>query len=101
MSLDILLYRYVVKNVCQASLASLPFVEINAKSILPVQLRIFVIDRRYSLVHELRVMVAVELHLNAAYTQHLTLKSVYEKSQYIMGGKLFSSRTVFELGQDL
>ena len=54
-----------------------------------------------SLVHELRVMVAVELHLNAAYTQHLTLKSVYEKSQYIMGGKLFSSRTVFELGQGL
>ena len=32
-----------------------------------------------SLVHELRVMVAVELHLNATYhAQHPALKSVYE-----------------------
>ena len=27
--------------------------------------------------------------------QHYTLKSVYEKRQYIMGGKLFSSRVMF------
>ena len=52
-----------------------------------------------SLVHELRVMAAAELHLNVTYAQHLTLKSVYKKSQYIMGGKLFSTRTLFELAQ--
>ena len=32
-----------------------------------------------SLVHEHRVMAAVELHVNATYTQHPALKSVYEK----------------------
>ena len=32
-----------------------------------------------SLAHKLRVVPAVELHLNAAYAQHLALKSVYEK----------------------
>ena len=54
-----------------------------------------------SLVHELKVMAAVELHVNATcYIQHTALKSVYEKSQSIMGGKLFSSyRIVFELAQ--
>ena len=56
-----------------------------------------------SLIHELRVMVAVELHVNAAYyAQHPELKSVYKNSQSVMGGKLFSSyRTVFELAQGL
>ena len=54
-----------------------------------------------SLVQELRVMAAAELHLSATHAQHLALKSVYEKSQYIMGGKLFSSRAVFELAQGL
>ena len=44
-----------------------------------------------SLVHKLRVMAAVELHLNATYAQNFALKSVYEKRQYTMGGKLFSS----------
>ena len=34
-----------------------------------------------SLVHELRVMAAVELHVSATYTQHPALKSVYKKSQ--------------------
>ena len=29
--------------------------------------------------HELRVMAAVELHLNATYAQHPTFKSAYEK----------------------
>ena len=48
-----------------------------------------------SLVHKLRVMAAVELHLNATYAQHLALKSVYEKRQ--VGGKLFSSKIKFEL----
>ena len=34
-----------------------------------------------SLVHELRVVAAVELHLNAPYyAQHPALKPVYEKS---------------------
>ena len=31
-----------------------------------------------SLVHELRMIAAVELHVNATYTQHPALKSVYE-----------------------
>ena len=43
-----------------------------------------------SLVHKVRVMAAVDLHLNATYAQHLALKSIYEKSKYVMGGKLFS-----------
>ena len=50
-----------------------------------------------SLVHKLRVMAAVELHLNATYAQHLALKSVYEKRHYVMGGKLFSSKVIFEV----
>ena len=56
-----------------------------------------------SLVHELREMAAVELHVNATYyARHPALKSVYEKSQSVMSGKLFSSyRTVFELAQGL
>ena len=36
--------------------------------------------RGKSLVHELRVMAAVELLVNAIYTQHPALKSVYEKN---------------------
>ena len=36
-----------------------------------------------SLVHKLRVMAAVELHLNATYAKHLALKSVFGKRQYI------------------
>ena len=32
------------------------------------------------LVHELRVMASVELHLNATHSQHPALKSVYEKA---------------------
>ena len=31
------------------------------------------------LAHKLRVMAAVELHLNVTYAQRLALKSVYEK----------------------
>ena len=41
--------------------------------------------------------VAVKLHLNATYAQHLALKSVYEKRHYVMGGKLFSSKVIFEV----
>ena len=54
-------------------------------------------------VDELRLMVAVELHVIATYcTQHPVMKSFYEKSQSVMGGKLFSShRIVFELAQGL
>ena len=56
-----------------------------------------------SLVHELRVMAAVELHVNAThYAQHPALKSAYGKIQPVTGGKLFSFyRTVFELAQGL
>ena len=55
------------------------------------------------LVHELIVIVANKPHLNTRYyAQHRALKSVYEKSQSLMGGKLFYSyRTVFELVQSL
>ena len=43
-----------------------------------------------SLVHEHTVMEAVELPLNSTYyTRHPALKSVYEKSQLALGGKLF------------
>ena len=49
-----------------------------------------------TLAHKLRVITAVKLQLNATYSQHLELKSVYEKRQYIMGGKLFSSKKMFE-----
>ena len=35
-----------------------------------------------SLAHKLRVMAAVEVHLNATNTLHLALKSGYEKRQY-------------------
>ena len=45
-----------------------------------------------SLVHELRVMAAVELHVNATYySQHPALKSVSGKSQSVVGGYLSSS----------
>ena len=60
-------------------------------------------DRNNTLEHELRVRTAVELHVNGAcYGQHPALKTVYGKSQPVIGGKLFSSyRTVFELAQGL
>ena len=49
------------------------------------------------LAHKRRVM-AVKLVLNATYAKHLALKSVYDdekrQARYIMGSKLFSSRTV-------
>ena len=55
------------------------------------------------MMHELRVMEAVEFHLIATYhVQHFAFKSVFQKSQSGMGGKLFSyHRTVFELRQGL
>ena len=47
-------------------------------------------------------MEVIELHINAIYyAQHPALKSVYGKSQSVIGGKLFSScRTVFELAHE-
>ena len=56
-----------------------------------------------SLAYELRAMAVVEVHVNATYgVQHPALKSVYVKSQSVIGGKLFSYyRTVFELAQGL
>ena len=51
------------------------------------------------MVHKLRVMVTVELHVNATYySQHPVLKSVYGKSQSVIGHKLFPPyRIAFEL----
>ena len=45
-------------------------------------------------------MAAVELHVNVTYyAQHPALKSVYGKSQSVIGSKLFSSyRTMFAQG---
>ena len=48
-----------------------------------------------------RVMAPVELNLNATYAQNSALKLVYEKSQYVMGGKLFSSYSTVQLAQGL
>ena len=55
------------------------------------------------MVHEPRIMEAVELHVNATYyVQYYALKSVDEKSQSLMGGKFFFFyRTLFELAQGL
>ena len=55
------------------------------------------------MVHERRVITTVELHVNATYyAQHPALKLVYEKSQSLVIGKLFSSyKTVLELAQGL
>ena len=46
-------------------------------------------------------MAPVELNLNATYAQNSALKLVYEKSQYVMGGKLFSSYSTVQLAQGL
>ena len=68
-----ILFRSVPNGNCLFSSASLSLEEDNSL-----------------VMHRLRVLAAVKLHLNAAYVQHLALKSVYEKSQKC--GKLFSSR---------
>ena len=51
--------------------------------------------------HELRVIAAVELHVNATYyAQHPAMKLVYGKNQSVIAGKSFPSnrnRTEFEL----
>ena len=52
-----------------------------------------------ALVHELSVMKSVEL---GTFKCNIWSTSIYEKRQYLIGGKLFSSnRTVFLLAQDL
>ena len=89
-----------MKIVCQASLPSfltrvslainISFRTPTAKWKLSVRLSIFVIGGREdnSLVHKLREMAVVELHVNATfYDQHPdALKSLYENSQSVMGG---------------
>ena len=40
--------------------------------------------------HELGVMAAADVHVNATYGKHPALKSVYGKSQPVTWGKLFS-----------
>ena len=45
-----------------------------------------------TLLHELRLMAAAVLHVKSTYyTRHPVFKLVFEKSQSLMGGKLFSS----------
>ena len=72
---------------CLYSLASLPLVG----------------EITHCCMKELRVMPAVKLHVNVTYyAQHSALKSIYGKSQSVIGGKSFSSyRTVFEPAQGL
>ena len=71
-------YVRICGNVCQASLPSF------------LLLAIICLDQCQ--------MVAVELQFYK-YAQHLALKSVYDKRQYIMGAKLFYSKAVFELAR--
>ena len=70
------LFTYVCSEKCQASLPSFnwqDFVYINVKWKMSVQLSIFVIGMvgDKSLVYKLRVMAAVELHLNATHAHIL------------------------------
>ena len=80
---------YFLNNVCQASLLSiLKLLSLviftfrlmpNGNCLLSSASLLLVADN--SLVHELRLVAAVELHLNATYyAQHPALKPVYEKS---------------------
>ena len=92
-------YVLVCKNVCQASLSS--FLLLAIFCLDQCQMKIACLASLSlvgdnSLAHKLTVMAAVKLHLNATYAQHLALKSIYEKRQCIMGGKLFSCRIMFE-----
>ena len=105
MSLDsLLMYWYVkiyVRLLCLCSYYWQYFVQINAKAngkrkLFNNSAPLSLVGGN-SLVHKLGVMAAVKLHLIATYTEHLALKSVYEKRQYIMRGKLFSSKIIFEL----
>ena len=49
--------------------------------------------------HDLREIAAVALHINATYyAQHPAMKSVYGKSQPVIGGKLF---TLYSIGNCL
>ena len=73
-------YVLICKNVCEDSLPS--FLLLVIFCLDPCQLfnsASLSLVGDHSLVHKLRVMAAVELHLNATYAQHLALKSVYEK----------------------
>ena len=69
----------ICKNICQISLPS--FLLLVIFSLDPCQIEISCSTKHHSLAHELRVIAAVKLHLNATYAQHLALKSVYEKRQ--------------------
>ena len=102
MSLDtLLMYWYVkmyVRLLCLRSYYWKYFVQINAKAngnfLFNNSVSLSLVGGS-SLAHKLRVMAAVKLHLNATYAQHFALKSVYKKGQ--VGGKLFFSKTMFEL----
>ena len=97
--LDCLL-TYVVKFVCQASLPSfLTWVNLAMFGSMPngnclyssASLSSVIVWRDNPLVHELRVMAAVELRVNATYyTQHPAFKSVYGKGLAVTDVKLFS-----------
>ena len=80
------MYWYVVKDVCQPSLPScfiLTTGNILFRSVLNGNYLFssasLALGGGNSLVLGLTVIAAVELYINATYSQHLALKSVYEK----------------------
>ena len=102
-------YVLVCKNICQASLPlfllllaaifcldQTPKGKANGNCLFNNSVSLSLVGRN-SMAHKRRVMAAVKIHLNATYAQHLALKSGFEKRQYEMGGKLFSSKIMFEL----
>ena len=106
------LRMYVGKIVCQTSLLLfLTWVSLVifcsdqwlTEIVSSAQHQLSLVRRKLNGAYELRVIAAVELHVNATYhPQHQTLKSVNGKSQSVIVGKLFySSRTIFELAQGL
>ena len=106
------LRMYVGKIVCQTSLLLfLTWVSLVifcsdqwlTEIVSSAQHQLSLVRRKLNGAYELRVIAAVELHVNATYyAQHQTLKSVHGKSQSVIVGKLFSSSgTLFELAQGL
>ena len=106
------LRMYVGKIVCQTSLLFLlTWVSLAifcsdqwlTEIVCSAQHQLSLVRRKLNGAYELRVIAAVELHVNATYyAQHQTLKSVNGKSQSVIVGKLFSSSgTIFELAQGL
>ena len=97
---------YVVRIVCYVSLPSfLTWVSLVISYLDQRQMQIACSAQHHSHWQErqltdecVALMKVGELHVNATYAQHLHWNQFMEKSQPVIGSKLFSSyRTVFEL----